>query len=189
MKKKILTIALIVICLAVVAGGTLAAFTAEGIARNVITTGKVGVELVEKHIDASGAKVDFPKDGVTGVMPGTSVSKIVSVKNTGAEAWIRVAVEKKVTAADGSALKSDVVSFKVDDTKWQLKDGYYYYLEPVATGESTDILFDEVDFAASMGNEYQGCKVEIIVAAQAVQTANNGTTIEEVTGWPVPANA
>lgn len=184
MKKKILTIALIVICLAVVAGGTLAAFTAEGIARNVITTGKVGVELVEKHIDASGAKVDFPKDGVTGVMPGTSVSKIVSVKNTDAESWIRVKVETKITGADGKALPTDVVSYDVDTAKWQLKDGYYYYLKPVSTGASTDILFDEVAFAGSMGNEYQNCKTEIIISAQAVQTANNGATVAEAAGWP-----
>ena len=184
MKKKVLVLAVIVMCLAVLASGTLAYFVAEGTARNVITTGGVGIELVEKYVDASGAKVDFPKEGITGVMPGTSVSKIVSVKNTEAEAWIRVAVEKKITGADGKELSADVVTFVVDETKWQLKDGYYYYLKPVAEGASTDILFDEVMFAGSMGNEYQGCKAEILVSAQAVQTANNGTSVLEAAGWP-----
>ena len=61
-------------------------------------------------------------------------------------------------------------------------DGYYYYLKPVSTGASTDILFDEVAFASSMGNEYQNCKTEIIISAQAVQTANNGATVAEADG-------
>lgn len=187
MKKKILAVAVIVICLAILASGTLAYYTADATARNVITSGFVDIELIEKHIDGSGAEVDFPDAPISGVMPGSTVSKIVSVKNTGAEAWIRVSVEKKVTGANGEELPVDVVTFTVDETKWLLKDGYYYHLMPVATESSTEILFDEVYFAPSMGNEYQNCKTEIIVYAQAVQTANNGTTVEEAAGWPADA--
>lgn len=185
MKKKILLAAIVVICLSVVATGTLAYFTAEGTARNVITSGFVDIELIEKHIGEDGTEVDFPGE-ITGVMPGCSVSKIVSVKNTGAESWIRVSVEKVVTAPDGSALPGDLITFQVDESKWLLKDGFYYYRLPVAPGESTDILFDEVHFDGAMGNEYQGCKTEILVYAQAVQTANNGATVEEALGWPEP---
>ena len=184
MKKKILAVAVIVICLAILASGTLAYYTTDAIARNVITTGFVEIELVEKHIDGNGAVVDFPDAPITGVMPGSTVSKIVSVKNIGAESWIRISVEKRVTGADGAELPTDVVSFTVDESKWLLKDGYYYHLEPVDTEASTGILFDEVTFAPTMGNEYQNCKTEIIVYAQAVQTANNGTTVEEAAGWP-----
>ena len=184
MKKKLFAVAMVLICLSVVAGGTLAYFTDDAIARNVITTSGVDIELVEKHIDESGVEVDFPEDGIMGSMPGISVSKIVSVKNVGADAWIRVLVEKKITAADGSALSADVVTFDVDESKWELRDGYYYYLLPVGTDASTEVLFDEVVFAASMGNEYQGCKTEIIVSAQAVQVANNGATVQEAAGWP-----
>lgn len=184
MKKKISLIAVLVICLSLIATGTLAYFTTDAIARNVITTGGVSIELVEKHIGEDGIEVDFPSDAIPGVMPGCSVSKIVSVTNKEAEAWIRISVEKVVTAADGSALPTDLITFQVDESKWLEKDGYFYYRTPVATGESTDILFDEVLFDGAMGNEYQGCTVEIIVGAQAVQTANNGTTVEEAAGWP-----
>ena len=184
MKKKLTVIAIIAICLATLASGTLAYFSTEGTARNVITSGYVDMELVEKHIDGNGAEVEFPAEGIEDVMPGTSVSKIVSVKNTGADAWIRIKVETKVIGADGKELPADVVSFTVDETKWLLKDGYYHYMLPVAAEESTDVLFDAVDFAASMGNEYQGCEAEVIVSAQAVQVANNGATVEEAAGWP-----
>ena len=46
MKKRILLVAILVICLSVLASGTLAFFTTEAIARNVITTGGVGIDLV-----------------------------------------------------------------------------------------------------------------------------------------------
>ena len=186
MKKKVLALAVIMICLAIMASGTLAYFTTDDTARNVITTGYVDIELIEKHIGDDGTEVDFPDEPITGVMPGEAVSKIVSVKNTGAESWIRIAVEKRVTSADGEEMSAEVVSFVVDETKWLEKDGFYYYRLPVATEESTAVLFDEVIFAPNMGNEYQNCKTEIVAYAQAVQTANNGTTVEEAAGWPEP---
>lgn len=63
--------------------GTLAYFTSENTAHNVITSGGVNIEVVEKTQGKDGVLVDFPKEGVRGVMPGSDVSKIVSVKNTG----------------------------------------------------------------------------------------------------------
>ena len=191
MRKKILLAAAVAICLAVGTSGTLAYFTSENTAHNVITSGGVNIEVVEKTQDKSGALVDFPKEGMKGVMPGTDVSKIVSVKNTGeSEAWIRVQVESKIKAADGADLPltiekvGSVMTYTVGGG-WSLgEDGYYYYTKPVAAGETTDILFDTVKFAPQMGNEYQNCTANIEISAQAVQTANNGTTVLEAKGWP-----
>lgn len=191
MRKKILLAAAVAICLAVGTSGTLAYFTSENTAHNVITSGGVNIEVVEKTQDKSGALVDFPKEGMKGVMPGTDVSKIVSVKNTGeSEAWIRVQVESKIKAADGADLPltiekvGSVMTYTVGGG-WSLgEDGYYYYTKPVAAGETTDILFDTVTFAPQMGNEYQNCTANIEISAQAVQTANNGTTVLEAKGWP-----
>ena len=190
MKKKILLVTAVVICLAIAATGTLAYFTAEDMAHNVITSGGVNIELVEKTKGEDGTLVDFPDEGVKGVMPGTDVSKIVSVKNTGeSEAWIRVKVEATIKAADGSDLPLDiedvgpVMDFAVGEN-WQDFDGYFYYAKPVAAGEATEILFDTVHFAPEMGNEYQNCTANIIISAQAVQTANNGKTVKDAAGWP-----
>ena len=191
MKKKLLLVAAATICLAAGASGTLAYFTSENTAHNVITSGGVKIEVVEKTQDKNGALVDFPKEGMSGVMPGTEVSKIVTVKNTGdSEAWIRVLVGSKIKAADGSDLSltienvGPVMTYKVRDG-WSLgEDGYYYYGKPVAAGDTTDILFDTVTFAPEMGNEYQSCTANIEIAAQAVQTANNGSTVLEAKGWP-----
>ena len=83
MKKKILLVTAVVICLAIAATGTLAYFTAEDMAHNVITSGGVNIELVEKTKGEDGTLVDFPDEGVKGVMPGTDVSKIVRIAPTG----------------------------------------------------------------------------------------------------------
>ena len=50
--------------------------------------------------------------------------------------------------------------------------------------KATEILFDTVHFAPEMGNEYQNCTANIIISAQAVQTANNGDTVMDAKGWP-----
>lgn len=191
MKKKLLLVAAITICFAVAVSGTIAYFTAEDTAHNVITSGGVNIEVVEKTQGEDGVLVDFPADGVKGVMPGRDVSKIVSVENTGEnEVWIRVQVESTIKAADGSNLPTNiqgigpVMTYTVDDS-WILgQDGYYYYSEPAAAGECTEILFDTVTFAPQMGNEYQNCTANIVISAQAVQTVNNGETVFEANGWP-----
>lgn len=205
MKKRILTLAALMICLATFASGTLAYFTVKDKAHNVITSSNVGIELIEKTIDKDGTKVDFPSEGISGVMPGDSVSKIVSIENTGkGEAWIRVwvntAVSEQGNPITNPTIKNlpleitvngktiPVISYEVDESKWIYEDGYYYYKQPVPSEKSTDILFDEVHFAKEMGNEYQNCKVMIDISAEAVQTANNlipdGGDVTDVKGWP-----
>ena len=76
------------------------------------------------------------------------------------------------------------MDFAVGENWHTDSDGYIYYAKPVAAGEATEILFDTVHFAPEMGNEYQNCTANIIISAQAVQTANNGNTVMDAKGWP-----
>lgn len=190
MKKKILLVAAITICLSIAVSGTLAYFTAEDTAHNVITSGGVNIEVVEKTQNKDGVLVDFPEEGMKGILPGADVSKIVSIENTGeSEAWIRVKVEAKITSAEGVELPVEIqgngpVMTYTPAREWILGgDGYYYYENPVAAGKATEILFDTVSFAPQMGNEYQNCTANIVVSAQAVQTGNNGKNVLEAQGW------
>lgn len=193
MKRKLLILSVLVICVATLAAGTLAYFNAEDTAHNVITSGGVGIQLIEKT-KSGDTLVDFPEDGLSGILPGTSASKIVSVENTGsADAWIRVKVEMTITGSDGKALPLEiggadsvipVITFTPGES-WTLGEGgYYYYNAAVASGKSTETLFEEVYFAAQMGNEYQNCTANLVVTAQAVQTANNGDSALTAAGWP-----
>lgn len=193
MKKKLLVLAGLVMCAATAATGTMAYFTADAQAHNVITTGGVGIEIVEK-MSTGDTLVDFPKDGVSGVMPGAQVSKIVTVENTGAaDAWIRVKVQKVGTFSDGTAMWSNQLElidldFNTDEWTCDSEGLYWYYNKPVASGTATTALFQNVSFDKSMGNEYQNSFVEIQVAADAVQSDNNpiptGGSVTDIPGWP-----
>lgn len=187
-KRKLLLIAVMILVLAVAAGGSVAFFTAEDTAHNVITTGSVDISVVETMLDGTERK-DFPPEGITGVLPGMTVSKIVQIRNTGgAEAWIRVRVGVSAQNAAREDLNTDVVKFSVEDPWIDGGDGYYYYTKAVPAEGDTDILFREVRFDPNMGNEYQNSTVYVTVEAEAVQTANNpipaGGTVRDVAGWP-----
>ncbi len=193
MKKKLLSLGVIVICIAILASGTIAYFSAEDTAHNVITSnGGVGVEIVEKTLTDSGELVDFPEQGITGLMPGESASKIVSLCNSGSsEAWLRVRISEQLLASDGTELPlttrtgKPILSYEIDPALWQYQDGWYYYQAPVPAGAYTELLFDTVLFSVGMTNEYVTATAHVIIDAQAVQTANNGTTVLEAKGWPM----
>lgn len=187
MKRKILCLSVLAIMLAILAAGTLAYFTAEGRTRNVITTGSIKISVIEQQL-VDDELVAYPSEKITNVMPGAEISKIVTIKNTGSsEAWIRVKVEKSITRADEGEANVSLVQLNFDEDNWVEKDGYYYYKNPVLTGDSTTALFDTVTFDPQMGNEYQNCEASINVIAQAVQTANNTPAdgdVLKVAGWP-----
>ena len=158
MKRKLLILSVLVICIATLAAGTLAYFTSEGTAHNVITTG--GVEIAVQEWADEGRQTPF--EDLTGIMPGMTVTKIAEIRNTGAsEAWVRVKVEKNIR-------------LQGDSTK---------ALKP---GEVTAPIFTAVTFGTAMGNEYQNATATVDVFAQAVQTANNGATVLDAQGWPKP---
>lgn len=194
MKKKILTIAVLISCLAVFTSGTLAYFTAEDTAHNVITSGAVDIVIEEWQETKDGSLVPYPKDKSIEVMPGTVVSKIVTIKNNDEESFIRAKLEVVIKDASGKTLDilpetlSGIVSVVINDTDWKQKAGeahWWYYTSSVDTDEVTEPLLTDVVFdGKNMTNEYQNCTIEINVDAQAVQTTNNGDNALEAAGWP-----
>ena len=195
MKRKIFVLVIVVICLEIAVSGTIAYFTSDDTAHNIITSGGVEIKVVEKTLGKGNVLVDFPKDGIKGVMPGKTVSKIVQVKNTGNnEAWIRINVESTITNPAGESLpltigeNKKVIEYSILDGWVDGGDGYYYFQSPVEPEQLTEALFKEVKFNLNMGNEYQNCAANIIINAQAVQTANNpspeGGSVIDIRGWP-----
>ena len=101
MKKKLFLSAVLIICAAIAATGTLAYFTAEDTAHNVITSGYIDIELEEWSEPPSENNDGVPFENISGVMPGAEISKIVTVKNIGdAGAYIRVKADLDVIFAD-----------------------------------------------------------------------------------------
>lgn len=190
MKRKLLAVALIIICISVVAGGSLAFFSKSETAHNVITTGSIDIALLEWADEDK--KIPFPAEGTEGVLPGHEITKIVEVKNTHQtnEAFVRVKVEKAIALAEGVTLeRADLSLLEIDfnTTDWTLKDDYYYYNSVLMPGDITTPLFESVKFATAMGNDYQYSTATVTVTAQAVQVKNNGTaetTALTANGWP-----
>ena len=83
MKKKILSICLVIALAATaVVGGTLAYFTDTDAQTNVFTTGNVKIDLWEDFDD---------NDGNAELIPGKKIEKEIYVTNTGSEdAYVRV---------------------------------------------------------------------------------------------------
>lgn len=194
MKKRAFVAAVIYICFCLCVSSTFAYFTDETKTHNIITSGGIDIEIVEKTLNENGVETAFPKDGMKNIMPGSTVSKIVSVENVGSsEAWIRVKADADITSSDSEKLPTtlqdgtSVITFDVESDWIAGEDGYYYYAKTVAPGEKTAVLFSEVAFAVGMTNEYQNCTANLTVTAQAVQSANNpiptGGSVANVLGW------
>ena len=190
MKKKIVTLC-VVICLLVVAaiGGTLAYFTDNETATNVFTMGKVDIELTETEWVAPDA-----------VYPGIAYEKNPVVKNVGDDsAWIRV----DVTLSDAAAFVTAAGKYQItdlsvifdehDETKWTRaeivqdaeKDTLtysYYYNDLLEAGESTDAIFTQVKIPGQFNNADMkaiGENFTITIQAHAMQTADDYDTVQE----------
>ena len=191
MKRRLMLSGTIAAVLAILALGTLAYFTVEGRATNVITTGTVALTLTEEgegEALESGTGMVFAD-----VMPGQVVSKQPIVANAGSEEfYARVKVDIRIVPAPGGeALSADLVRPGIDTETWvDGGDGWYYYVGVVAPDASVS-PFGTVSFAPEMGNEYQNCTVTLNIQAQAVQVKNNPIpvdgTVLDVQGWPASA--
>lgn len=178
MKRKLTVIAAIAVCVSILALGSLAYFTAQDNAENHITAGNLAIDVVELGEDGQ------PFVDQTGVMPGDTIVKEVSVANVGGNtAWIRVKVTMTCTA-NGEALPTDGITLNYNTDEWTYADGYYYFNSPVEAENATAELFTNVTFDANLGNEYQNAELIINVEADAVQYANNGAAVMEAQGWP-----
>lgn len=184
MKRKIMILALAALAFSVVAYGTIAYFTVSVETENVITAGNVKMML---H-DETESGDDFSQLGMSGMMPGDVVDKVVYVENIGDNAfYARIKLINTIEPGNESAaeLSFDKVHLDIDTASWTLgTDGWYYYQSPLEKGGKSKPLFTTVAFEPTMDNSYMNAVVEIDVIAQAVQAANNGDTVWQAAGWP-----
>lgn len=189
MKKKMITLFLIVAMIAVAAiGGTLAYFTDSKETTNTFTMGSVEIELTESNWSAPANTV-----------PGVSYAKNPVVKNTGKnDAWIRV----DVILSDAAAFKTAAAKYTntelssmfvgLDTTNWTAltpADGAndtlifsFYYKTALAKETSTSALFTAVKIPGKFTNADMtniGTDFTITVQAHAIQTSDDYTTVEE----------
>lgn len=185
MRRKLAALSLMLILLALIAGGTWAYFTDVDKSVNVITSGSIDITLHETRLQDGAEK---PYEGVVEVMPGQSVSKIVRIQNTGSSpAYVRVSVDKAIQLAEGISGTADpeLVGIVFNTENWTYRDGYYYYKAALKPGKYTEALFEELQFDAVMPNMYQNSTASVTVKAYATQVRNNDANGSlGAKGWP-----
>ena len=186
--KRIIAVLAITSILAVMVFQTLAFFTAEDTALNRVTMGNVALILNDDTINPETEELEpFPVEGFDLIMPGDVIDKIVSVTNDGDNPiWVRIRLDRSILLAGEAAdVDFNVLGLDLNDEDWtEGVDGWFYYNEVLAPGETTENLFTQVTFPTSLGNEFMNAEVEIDVLAQGVQSQNNGLTVQEAAGWP-----
>ena len=186
--KRIIAVLAITSILAVMVFQTLAFFTAEDTALNRVTMGNVALILNDDTINPETEELEpFPVNGLSLVMPGDVIDKIVSVTNDGDNPiWVRIKLDRSIILAGEAAdVDFNVLGLDLNDEDWtEGTDGWFYYNEILAPGETTENLFTQVTFPTSLGNAFMNAEVEIDVLAQGVQSQNNGLTVQEAAGWP-----
>ena len=65
-----------------------------------------------------------------------------------------------------------------------VRDGYFYYKKALKPTETTEPLFTTVTLKEELENEFMNAKFSLDLTAEAVQVANNGSTVLEANGWP-----
>lgn len=182
MKKKLFALSVMAMLIAICSFGTAAFYNAQDTAHNVITMGNVNIAISEWADEEK--TIEF--SNVDGVLPNTSVTKVVEIRNTGkSDAWVRVRIEKNISLNSDSEGDTGLISLNINEGAWiDGNDGYYYYSKKLSEDEVTEPIFTKVDFSKDMDNTYVGAVCSVEVFAEAVQSANNGDDVLSADGWP-----
>ena len=200
-KKKLFSLALAVIMIAILSFGTLAWFNDSDSVKNefhIATSDDpsdpddiFSVDLWEKTPDNEKEQVGHTYDKI---LPGSNLTKAVNVENTGAyDQYIRVVV----TLSDGKAWLEvlgagydlDSIFIGHDESKWTRSVGtivddeiiYVYYLNEKLAPKATAELFTNVVIPTHLTQEDMaklGGGFELNIRADAIQTENLGEGVD-----------
>lgn len=183
-KKKLIPLLSAVALVAVIGvGSTLAYFTDNDSANNVVTMGHVNIELDEPEFSAANED-----NTITNVVPNQTITKdpTITVVAGSESCYLRAKIDITELNADQTA---DLLENTNIGEDWVLaEDGYYYYQNAVSKSDEdqTVDLFDTVVIPAEWGNEVADLTFEINVSAEAVQADNFTPETDEagvINGW------
>lgn len=141
-KSKKSLIALAVIAIVGVIGGTFAFYTSTASFANIFKTKPYSTEFTEEFTS--------PDDWT----PGTTTSKKVFAKNTGdVPVAVRVSYTEKWVNANGTEIENvqgdksaAIINFATDNTDWIKNGNYYYYNKKLAKDETSSSFIESVTF-------------------------------------------
>ena len=189
-KKLIASVMACTLVGALAFNGTLAYLTDTEGATNVVTVGKVQIDLEEPGYPGNNS------DEVKRVIPNQEIVKDPQVENTGNNAaliYLKVEIpqenftEMSLDGTLGEKKMQDLFALKGLDGDWELvktepstnadtqktKTTYVYaYRKPLEKGTTTSKLFDKVQMKNAIENDLSGNVEDIVVTACAIQATD-----------------
>ncbi len=179
MKKKVaLTAAAVALVGTLAVGGTLAWFTDTEEATNVVTIGNVDIQWNE---DGTRITENTPgQDFGTNKVPGASFDKNARIDNVGKNpAYVRATISYQIDDGELVSQVPDGYAVEIladnENNKWAYNtdDGYYYYLDELATNAYTDYLVGKVSIPAeTTQGQIHDETFRVILNAEAIQSEN-----------------
>lgn len=185
-KVNIVMLFIIVICL-FFSISTIAFITRTTTTKNVITFGKVRMQLIQTTFDENNQEVDVKSDEDINITYKSAVSRIVKIKNCGNhDFFARISLDIIGIDANNQEFNAnELVSYNINADDWIYKDGWYYYKKIVKQNKVSSNFFAEVDFDVDkITAKYPKGKFKFNIKAEAVQAQNNAENVLDVLGWP-----
>lgn len=183
-KKKLIPLLSAVALVAVIGvGSTLAYFTDNDAANNVVTMGHVNIELDEPEFSA-----ENENNTIKNVVPNQTITKdpTITVVAGSESCYLRAKIE--ITELNDEQVADLLENTNIGEDWVLAEDGYYYYQNSVSKSneDQTVDLFDTIVIPAEWGNEVADMTFEINVTAEAIQADNFTPETDEagvINGW------
>lgn len=181
-KKLVMLVTSLIVIGTMLIGGTLAYFTDQDTAENVITLGKVDGELEEPKWDEAN-----PDGEIKNIVPGDKIVKdpILTVAQDSQKAYVRFKVAYEgLTAEQFAELKFLKTNGTEEEEATFDADGYFYVQKIMEPGEIYQ-LFDYVVIPKTWKNDMALKTFKINITAELVQADNFEPvkTGDVITGW------
>lgn len=172
---------LVVILILIMCVSGIYAFTNSTIVnvKNELNTGVVKIELNEYSKNVDGTESLY-NDVNLNVLPGQVISLIPRISNLGDSSYVRAKIGYSNSDNSTATLTQDEINGI--STKWLKKGDYWYYTEPLKSGENVDI-FSSVTIPANLSNDYQGKEFKLDITAEAVQAENFKPDFDSNSPW------
>lgn len=182
MNKKRLAVAGLSVGLVAVAGigATLAYFTDQDAATNVVEMGHVDIELDEPIFGT-----EHENNTITNVLPNQSITKdpTVTVQEGSEDCYLRVQITTTGLTPEQEQQILETANIK---DNWLMGTDGYLYLQDKAEAKDVIPVFDTITIPAAWGNEVADLKFEINILAEAIQAdyfEPMTNEVGEITGW------
>ena len=182
-KKLIPLLSAVALVAAIGVGSTLAYFTDNDAANNVVTMGHVNIELDEPEFSA-----ENENNTIKNVVPNQTITKdpTITVVAGSESCYLRAKIE--ITELNAEQIADLLENTNIGEDWVLAEDGYYYYQNSVSKSneDQTVDLFDTIVIPAEWGNEVADMTFEINVTAEAIQADNFTPETDEagvINGW------